>query len=56
MAQFDKWTPARDGGQPVQGDDHAAATLAQGNDKCKPVPTAHGMKDVNAPGQKYTGR
>lgn len=45
-----------DGGQPVQGDDHAAAALAQGGKKSRPVPTTFGMKDQSAAGSKYTGR
>jgi hypothetical protein len=44
------------GGQPVQGDEHAAATLAQGSNRSKRVPAAYGMKDQDSAGEKLTGR
>jgi hypothetical protein len=57
MAEQDKnFSDALDGDQPVQGDDHAAAALAQGNPKAGAVPQAWNMKDQSSAGQKYTGR
>jgi len=57
MAKDSKfYADACNGGQPVQGDDHAAAVLARGSNRSQKVPIAKGMKDVNAAGGKLTGR
>jgi len=57
MAKQDSnFSDACDGGKPVQGDDHAAAALAQGNPKAGKVAQAWNMKDQSSAGQKYTGR
>ena len=50
------YADAADGGQPVQGDEHAAAVLAQGSNRSKKVPQTWTMKDQQSAGQKYTGR
>lgn len=56
MAKNSNYADACDGGQPVKGDDHAAAVLANANSKAKKVPQAWGMKDQQSSGAKYTGR
>jgi len=56
MTKDKDFIDSANGGQPVKGDDDAAAVLAQGNSRAKKVAQTWGMKDRNADGTKLTGR